>query len=335
MADIIGSLNPITRVAAALRELSRAPPPLPPPLQPPPAAWPPARAAAGAAKPEQPPPPSSELRRGLSAFANFALTLTAVGVLPSICTGWAPAMATGGPAVILAAWFVVGTFTTLTGVAMAELNAAYPSAGSVYYWAARLAPRRHAALAAYACGVLNLVGNAAGNAAFALGFANFVSKAVQLRGWVDGVGPPPQAEPLSQGGVVAVAIAVSVCWAALNALRIDQLGLVQNLAALWQVGATVVIVAVVLGAPQRDPDVPRDWVWSARYSGTGLEDGNQYSSYVALLGLLNALFAFCVRDWRGEASALPLVPPNFCRLSTLRPPSPSLPPLPPLHCPGH
>ena len=287
MAALAITLNPFVRVAAAVRDLTREQaPPLPPP---PPLPKAPVAGAAAA------PLPSGDLRRGLSAFANFAMTLTAVGVLPSICTGWSAAMATGGPATILTAWFVVGAFTTLTGVAMAELNAAFPSAGSVYYWAARLAPRRHAALAAYACGVLNLAGNAGGNAAFALGFANFVSGALQLQGWVDGKGPSPQAQPLSQGGLVAVAIAVSVVWAGVNALRVDQQGLVQNLAALWQVGATVVIVAVLLSVPPRDPDVSRDWVWSTRYSSTGFEGGSQVSSYVALLGLLNALFAFCVR----------------------------------------
>jgi amino acid transporter len=236
-----------------------------------------------------------ELARGMSAFMSFAFTLTAVGVLPSISTGWGTAMATGGPSVILYGWLICGLFTTLTGCAMAEVNARYPSAGSVYYWSAMLAPRRHAALAAYVCGVLNLAGNAAGGAAFALGFANFVATALSLRGWQDGVGAPEGAG-LSRGAITAIAMLVCVVWAAVNALRVDQQGWLNNLAAGWQVSATVIIVAVILAVPGRDPAVPGDWVWRTPFSATGFEGGSQYSGYVYLLGLLNALFAFSGYD---------------------------------------
>lgn len=223
-----------------------------------------------------------ELNRGMSAFMSFAFTLTAVGVLPSICTGWGTAMGTGGPSVILYGWFICGVFTTLTAFAMAELNARYPSAGSVYHWSAMLAPKRHAALAAYACGVINLAGNAAGDAAFAFGFGNFVDSASVASG---GGG-------LSQGGVVGLAMFICTVWAGINALRVEQQGWVNNVAAVWQCGATLIIIALVLGVPQRDPGVPSDWVWRTPFSTTGYAGGDQYSGYVYLLGLLNALFAF-------------------------------------------
>ena len=79
----------------------------------------------------------------MSGLMSFAFTLTAVGVLPSICTAWGNSMAQGGPSVILWGWCVCTVFTTVTGCAMAELNARYPSAGSVYTWTAMLAPRQN------------------------------------------------------------------------------------------------------------------------------------------------------------------------------------------------
>jgi amino acid transporter len=166
---------------------------------------------------------------------------------------------------------------------MAELNAKYPSAGSVYHWSAMLAPKRHADLAAYACGVINLAGNAAGDAAFAFGFANFVDSASIASG----------GGALSDGGVVGLAMFVCTVWAGINALRVEQQGWVNNVAAVWQCGAVVLMIALVLGVPQRDPGVPSDWIWRTPFSTTGYsgQDG-RYSGYVYLLGLLNALFAF-------------------------------------------
>jgi len=227
-----------------------------------------------------------ELTRGMSGFMSFAFTLTAVGVLPSICTAWGNSLVTGGPSVILYGWIVCGVFTTITGCALAELNARYPSAGSVYTWTAMLAPRRYAPLASYICGVFNFAGNAAGDAAFAYGFANFVSG---LKAAGEG------GESLSPGGVVGVAMTVSVVWAAINALRIDTIGWVNNVAALWQCVATVVIICTVLagvGVGGGQQGLPSDWPWTTPYATNGLDNGAQVSPYIALVGLLNALFAF-------------------------------------------
>ena len=52
--------------------------------------------------------------------------------------------------------------------------------------------------------------------------------------------------------------------------------------------ATLIIAAVLLAVPL-DPGLPPGWAWRTPYSATGFEDGSQYSGYVYLLGLLNAL----------------------------------------------
>ena len=54
---------------------------------------------------------------------------------------------------------------------MAEICSAYPSAGSVYHWAGMLATPKWAPFASYICGWFNFLGNAAGDASFAFGFA--------------------------------------------------------------------------------------------------------------------------------------------------------------------
>src|ERR1700681_1783546 len=50
---------------------------------------------------------------------------------------------------------------------------------------------------------------------------------------------------------VGIGIAVAVLWAVINALRVDQQGYVNNLGAFWQIGVTVVVIAVLftMGTP--------------------------------------------------------------------------------------
>ena len=229
-----------------------------------------------------------ELHRGFSSFMSFAFCFTSVAVLSSISLAWPVSMGSGGPSVLIWGWIICGAFTMLSGLAMAELCSTYPSAGSVYHWAACLAPPRYSALACYVCGTFNFVGNAAGDASFAWGFASVVAAARSFSS-VDASGAP-SGPVMTVQEQVGVAIAVCAAWSLINALRIDQQGWVNNFAAVWQVTTTIAIIVAVISMPGRDPDVPLGWVWTQPYNSTGFDDKN--FGYVCLIGLLSALFAF-------------------------------------------
>lgn len=80
-------------------------------------------------------------------------------------------LVTGGPVVMVWGWVIGSVFTILVGLSMAEICSTYPSAGSVYHWSGQLATKEHAPFASYICGWFNFLGNAAGDASFASGFA--------------------------------------------------------------------------------------------------------------------------------------------------------------------
>ena len=229
-----------------------------------------------------------ELRRGFSSFMSFAFCFTSVAVLSSISLAWPSTMAAGGPSVAIWGWIICAFFTMTSGLAMAELCSTFPSAGSVYHWAAMLAPPEYSALACYVTGVFNFFGNAAGDASFAWGFASVVAAAQNYR-TIDADGNPTGPE-MSVQQQVGVAIAVCAAWTLVNVLRVDEQGWLNNLAAAFQIATTFAIIAAVISMPGRDPDVPLGWVWKQPYNGTGIPDAN--FGYVMLLGLLNALFAF-------------------------------------------
>ena len=66
-------------------------------------------------------------------------------------------MVTGGPRVITLGWIIVGFFALLVGMAMGEICSAYPTAGGLYYWSAKLA-RKNGATWSWFTGWFNLLG---------------------------------------------------------------------------------------------------------------------------------------------------------------------------------
>ena len=116
-----------------------------------------------------------ELYRGFSAFMNFSFCFTAVAVISSVTILFPYGLATGGPVVMVWGWIIGTFFTMFVGLSMSEICSAYPSAGSVYHWAGMLSTPEWAPFASFITGWFNFVGNAAGDASFAYGFAQAVT----------------------------------------------------------------------------------------------------------------------------------------------------------------
>ncbi len=89
---------------------------------------------------------TAHLHRGLSPFMNFAFGFTEVGVLSSICVVFGHGLSLGGTATFYWTYLVNFLVTIITGYCMAELCAAYPSAGACYQWAGQIAPKELAPL---------------------------------------------------------------------------------------------------------------------------------------------------------------------------------------------
>ena len=79
-------------------------------------------------------------------------------------------------------WLVVGFFVTLVALGMAEVASSYPTAGGLYYWAAKLAPEsgRDPAKWSWFVGWFNLVGQVAVTAGIDFGLACFTTALLNL-----------------------------------------------------------------------------------------------------------------------------------------------------------
>src|ERR1700730_8278873 len=84
---------------------------------------------------------AQELKRGMGWFSNFAVSFTIISILTGGITLLYLPLLAGGPRAAIFSWVIVGFFTVLVAMSMAEICSAYPTAGGLYYWSAKMARR--------------------------------------------------------------------------------------------------------------------------------------------------------------------------------------------------
>ena len=238
---------------------------------------------------------AQELRRGMRTFSNFAVSFTIISILSGCLTLFGFAMNTGGPAVMTLGWLVVGFFVTLVALGMAEVASSYPTAGGLYYWAAKLAPAsgRDPAKWSWFVGWFNLVGQVAVTAGIDFGLAIFTTAFLNL---AFGVTVTPTV-------TVAVFGVMLILHALLNTFGIQIVKLLNDVSVWWHiVGVSViVIVCVVINAHTR---TSLGTVFTTAVNNTSGDPNQSFPGplilgiplYVALIGLLNAQYTLTGYD---------------------------------------
>jgi amino acid transporter len=112
---------------------------------------------------------AQELFRAMGGFQNFAISFTIISILAGCLTSYWVAFERGGPVAVTYGWLIVGLFSTIIALAMAEIASAYPTAGGLYYWASKLGSPGWG----WATGWFNLIGQVAVTAAIGYGLATF------------------------------------------------------------------------------------------------------------------------------------------------------------------
>ena len=79
-----------------------------------------------------------ELRRKWSGFSNFAISFSIISILAGCFTTFGQAWNNGGPIAISWGWPLISLFILIIGFCMSELVSAYPTAGGIYWWAAKM-----------------------------------------------------------------------------------------------------------------------------------------------------------------------------------------------------
>ena len=114
---------------------------------------------------------AQELFRAMGGFQNFAISFTIISILAGCLTSYYIAFESGGPIAVTWGWLLVGAFSTIIALAMAEIASSFPTAGGLYYWASKLGSPGWG----WATGWFNLIGQIAVTAAIGYGLATFAT----------------------------------------------------------------------------------------------------------------------------------------------------------------
>ena len=219
---------------------------------------------------------AQELKRGMGWFSNFAVSFTIISILTGgITTFYLPLLA-GGPKAVTFSWIIVGAFTLMVGLSMAEICSAYPTAGGLYYWSAKLA-NRNAAAWSWFTGWFNFVGQVAITASIDFGLAvtinflitSYISDNLLTAKWI-----------------LFTYACVLALHGLINTFRVRLVAVFNDVSVWWHVGGVAVIVGALTILPTSHRDL--DFLFSSANS-TGW-DFPFVGIYIFVIGLLLAQY---------------------------------------------
>jgi amino acid permease (GABA permease) len=222
---------------------------------------------------------AQELRRRMGGFSNFAVSFTIISILSGCLTLYGYGLNTGGPVEMVWGWVFVGGMTTIVGLGMAEVCSAYPTAGGLYFWSARLAKRNGPAWSWFT-GWFNLLGQVAVTAGIDFGFALFFTAFLNL---TTGLGA-------TRGHTVLVYAGVLLIHGLLNTLGVRIVAFLSDVSVWWHIFGVLIIVIVLAAVPAHHASA--SFVFTHFVNKTGFHS----SLYVVLIGLLMAQYTFTGYD---------------------------------------
>jgi amino acid permease (GABA permease) len=216
---------------------------------------------------------AQELRRNMSGFTNFAVSFTIISILSGCLTLYGFGMNTGGPVLIVWGWPVVGLMTLFVGLSMAEVCSSFPTAGGLYYWSAKLAPKNPAAWS-WVTGWFNFLGQVAVTAGIDFGAASFLNALLNIQWGFD----------TRPWHTIVLFAAILVLHGLLNSFGVTMVSILNNVSVWWHIVGVLVIVLALAIAPSHHQSA--SFVFTHFVNNTGWGS----SLYVVLLGLLLAQY---------------------------------------------
>jgi amino acid transporter len=239
---------------------------------------------------------AQELKRGMGAFSNFAVSFTIISILSGCLTLFGFGMVIGGPASSAYGWPLVGIMVTFVALAMAEVCSSFPTAGGLYYWSAKLAPGKSGPAWSWMTGWFNLLGQFAITAGIDFGLAAFVCAFLSLAFDVE----------ITRIILIGVYTAVLVIHGLLNTFGIKLVALLNNVSVWWHVAGVTIIVALIAFVPDHHTSLGTIFSFSkdAKAGGVpGFINGSGFTTgffgstlYIFLIGMLLAQYTITGYD---------------------------------------
>jgi amino acid transporter len=210
---------------------------------------------------------AQELYRAMGGFQNFAISFTIISILAGALTSYTIAFEHGGPISVTWGWLIVGLFSTLFALGMAEIASAYPTAGGLYYWASKLGGPGWG----WTTGWFNLIGQIAVTGSIGYGLATFGE--VLFTWWFDY--SPRMDDLFNEPGygrnVFVLYVAFLLAAALVNIMNIRITALLNTISAYWHMIGVAIIVLVLIVIPDNHQSL--SYVFTERVNNSGYGDG--------------------------------------------------------------
>jgi amino acid transporter len=234
---------------------------------------------------------AQELKRGMGTFSNFAISFSIISILAGGFTSFWIGAIYGGPLVITLGWVIVGLMALFVGMSMGEICSAYPTAGGLYFWSAKLA-RKNNALWAWFAGWFNFIGQIGVIASVDYALANYIVAFVNL--YAD---DKPIIEPKS-GPLFMVFLAVLLVHGLLNTFSVRLVKLLGDISVWWHViGVAVIFIVLFAG-----PDQKQGFDYLFEYQNNSAWSGGFSTLYVFFIGFLLAQYTITGFDASAHVS---------------------------------
>ncbi len=219
-----------------------------------------------------------DLNRGWSAFSNFAISFTIISVLAGCFTTYGQAWNNGGPIAISWGWPLISIPILIIGFCTSEIVAKYPTAGGIYWWAARLG----GPVWGWFTGWFNLVGLVGVVASVVYASATFLNVVLGLYGVeIFGINFGDDVHILGETFLLfAIILAVH---ATINIMRTHLLAVTNNISVFVHVVGVAVIIGILILVPDDHQSV--DFVFTERINNSGFSM-DMFWFYVLPLGFL-------------------------------------------------
>src|SRR5664280_1943 len=238
---------------------------------------------------------AQELNRSMSKFSNFAVSFTIISILSGCLTLYGYGLLHGGPPVMLWGWLLVGVLVLFAGMSMAEICSSFPTAGGLYYWAAKLAPGNSAPIWSWFTGWFNLLGQVAVTAGISFGCAFSISAFLDI--WTG------NEYWLSPGHTIAILAVVLFIQGLLNTFSVRLVALLNDVSVYWHLIGVAIIFILLFWAPSSGSHQSASFLFGSEgwNAFKGLS-GFTIPLYVFLVGLLNAQYTFTGYDASAHVS---------------------------------
>ena len=238
---------------------------------------------------------AQELDRSMSKFSNFAVSFTIISILSGCLTLYGYGLLHGGPPVMLWGWLLVGVLVLFAGMSMAEICSSFPTAGGLYYWAAKLAPGDSAPIWSWFTGWFNLLGQVAVTAGISFGCAFSISAFMSIL-----TGSETWLEPYATILILAVVLGLQ---GLLNTFSVRLVALLNDVSVYWHLVGVAIIFVLLFWAPESGTHQSVSFLFGSEgwQAFEGLS-GFTIPLYVFLIGLLNAQYTFTGYDASAHVS---------------------------------